>query len=277
MTTVAAPAGTLLSRIHRPSPRLAKIGACIYAKGGAGKTTLLNTMPGQGMLLDVPQIEGGSSVLAGNENIDVVPIETWDHYQEAYDLLKNNTPSPNTGKPYNWVALDTISAASILARRKAVRERNIDSAPTQITQQDWGRIGQLMEDLFYLYGTLPQHVIYLSQEKLRESGDVHEYQPAISPMALEALHPSLFLIGRLYIAEVVTEAGIVEERRLRVGTSERYFTKVRAVPGRALKPILKDPNLKEIFGWLLGQGDTEPAGIDLAAAAAGNPFAAFVE
>jgi hypothetical protein len=227
------------------------------------------------MILDVPQVEGGTAVLAGHDNIDVVPVETWDHYQEVHDALLNNFKSPSTGLPYSWVALDTISAGQELAKRKAVRERTIDSAPSQITQQDWGKIGQLMSDLFYQYRRLPQHIIFLSQEKLRENGDVYEYQPAISPMSLEALHPPLFLIGRIFVAEVAGEGGLREERRLRVGTSERYFTKVRAVPGRTLKPVLKEPNLKEIFGWLLGvEGAIEPAGVDVAEAF-GNPFAAL--
>jgi len=264
--TSAPPSGTLMSRIHKPSPKLAKIGACIYSKGGVGKTSLLATMPGQGLVLDVPQIEGGTSVLTGIENIDVVPIETWDHYQEVYDALSNGFKSPNTGKPYKWVALDTVSASAALAQRKALHERTIDSAPTQVTMQDWGRIGQLMTELFYQYRTLPQHTIFLSQERLRETGDVYEYQPAISPMALDALHPSLFLIGRLYVAEKVVDGQVIEERRLRVGASERYFTKVRAVPGRTLSPVLSNPNLAQIFRWLLGAGGAEePPGVDLAA------------
>lgn len=260
---------------------MVKVSATIYGKGGTGKTSLLGTMPGQGLILDIPQVEGGTVVLKGRENIDVFSVEQWNHFQDVYDGLRQGVLSPTTNKPYTWVAIDTISAAQELAKRKALRERQLDSAPNQTSQQDWGKIGQLMSELFYQFGTLTQHVIFTSQERLRESNDGSvEYQPAISPMSLDALHPPQFLIGRLYMAEVFGETGVRMERRLRVQTGDRYFVKVRAIPGRELKSVLVEPNLGEIFRWLLGvENATEPKGIDINEASAGgaNPFAAVQE
>lgn len=212
-------------------------------------------------------------VLSDKENIDVFPVQEWNHFAEIVDALNAGLESPTTGKPYNWVAIDTISAASELAKRQALRDRGIADGPEQISQNDYGKIGSLMSNLFYQFQKLPLHVVFNSQEKLRETGDTHEYQPMLTPMALEALHPPQFLIGRLFVAEVADKNGVVtEERRLRVHSSERYMTKVRAIPGRQLDPILVNPNLHQILAWLLGVADAQqPVGI--AGTIAANPFA----
>lgn len=269
---------TIAERIRRPSPKMTKIACTIYGKGGVGKTTLLGTMPGQGLVLDVPQIEGGTMVLADQEDhVDVLSVDEWDQFQYAYDALNQGLVSPHTNVRYQWVAIDSLSAAQALAKRKALSERSIADAPKQVSQGDWGRIGQLMSELFYTFGKLNMHTIYTSQENLRESGDIHEYQPAISPMSLDALHPNQFLIGRLYLAEVPNEAGeIVEERRMRVRPSERYFTKVRSLRDRPFPAIIRNPDLRSIFGYALGaDGYEQPEGV--AVEAAFNPFAANKE
>lgn len=256
---------SLEGRIHRPSARLARISVTIYGKGGSGKTSLLGTMPGRGLVLDIPQVEGGTMVLSEAENLEVFSVNRWDDFQDVYDHLKAGLPSPTTQQPYQWVAIDSLTAAQELAKRKAVRERPISGDPTQITMQDWGKIGQLMSGLIYDFRTLPVHVIFLAQERLRETGDVYEYQPEISPMSLSSLIPSQFLVGRLYTVEVEDESGgTVVERRLRVGPSERYMTKVRAVPGHDLPAIIRRPNLKAILGWLTGaEGYERPDGVEI--------------
>lgn len=254
---------TLEGRVHRPSPKMTRISATIYGKGGTGKTTLLGTMPGQGLLIDIPQIEGGTVVLGDRDDIDVFEVTKWDDFQEPYDAIKAGLPSPLSARRYDWVAIDSITAAQALATRKAVRERTISGDPMLITQQDWGKIGSLMSQLLFDFRTLPVHVLFTAQERLRETGDVYEYQPEVSPMTLSHLIPSQFLVGRLYTAEVEEDGKMVTERRLRVGNSERYTTKVRAIPGRDLPNIIQNPNLKDIFAWLLGSKNaTRPAGIE---------------
>lgn len=211
-------------------------------------------------------------VLSNTDNIDVFSVTEWDHFQMAYDALRTGEfVSPNANVKYDWVAIDSITAAQELAKRKALMERGLDAGPSQISQNDWGKIGSLMSELFYRYKTLPVHVLFTAQERLRETGDVYEYQPAVSPMSLEALHPSQFLIGRLYVTEVQRDGVTVAERRLRVGPADRFMTKVRAVPGRSLPAILREPNLRQIFGYLLGaDGYEQPEGVE--PEALGNPF-----
>lgn len=256
---------TLKERIRKPNSSVARIGACIYGKGGSGKTTLLGTMPGRGLVLDIPQVEGGTFVLADHaDRIDVADVTEWDQFEQAYQMLRDRQTE------HVWVAIDSITAAQELAKRKVLRDRGIMTAGETTDRRDWGRIGELMSELFYRYRTLPMHVIYTAQERLRETGDVHEYQPTVSPMSLDALLPSLTLVGRLSVREEIVDGGTIEERLLRVGSNPRYSTKVRAAPGRGLPAVIRNPNLGHIFGYLLGGDVPRPEGFDLASS---NPFA----
>jgi phage nucleotide-binding protein len=48
-----------------------KVTALIYGPPGIGKTTLLGSLPGKTLVIDVDK---GTSVLSGNENVDVVRL-----------------------------------------------------------------------------------------------------------------------------------------------------------------------------------------------------------
>lgn len=252
------PAATIKDRIAKPNNMVAKVGCAIYGRGGVGKTSLLRTMPGKGLVLDIPQVEGGTVVLAdASDRIDVMPIIRFEEFQEAYDFLASGKHD------YQWVAIDSLTAAHILAKRKTVKDRPLDADPMMLEQRDWGKIGELMGTMILLYRSLPLHVIFIAQERTRDSGGVSEMQPDISPATLQALLPSMYLVGRLYTAEVDVGGEVKIERRLRVGPSDRYMTKVRAMPGRDLPAIIRDPNLKNIFAYLLGADVPRPEEVKL--------------
>lgn len=250
---------TIADRIKKPSPSIGHVAVTIYGKGGVGKTTLLGSMPGKGLVLDIPTIEGGTMVLHEHANhIDIIPCTDWADFDDVYNYIKKN---PDT---YKWLAIDSITAAAKLAKRKAVSERDLASDPAQVTMQDWGKIGNLMEELFYRYRQLPVHLIFIAQEKPRETDMGIEYQPDISPAALGALIPSMFLVGRLFTREVDNEddsegaPAKVTERWLRVGPHGNSLTKSRTLPSRPLPAIIRRPDLRNILRWILGAKDAEP-------------------
>lgn len=241
-------------RIHPPSPTTTKISAVLYGKGGTGKTTLLGTMPGQGLVLDVPEVEGGTVVLSDKQDsIGVWDVHTWEDYEAAYQYLRTHPTE------YQWVSLDTLTAAQELAKRKAVAENPLGELQRSISPQDWGRIGMLMTELIFQFRKLPQHIIFVAQENHRDPDDGPAmWEPAVSPMTMNALIPPQFLVGRLTNHDVPNDDGTLRtERRLRVAQNEHTWTKYRAVPGRTLPPIIVDPNLGQIFGWLLGAPNVE--------------------
>ena len=111
---------TLRERIRKPSGVIKRLSVCIYGLGGVGKTTLLSTLPGRGLVIDIPQIEGGTSVLEGAENIKVLPILRWTEFDAAYKMLAKDHDQ------WDWVALDTATATQELAKRQLMKDRKGD-------------------------------------------------------------------------------------------------------------------------------------------------------
>ncbi len=266
-TTPTSAPRSIADRIAKPSAKTTYVAAAIFGKGGVGKTSLLATMPGKGLIIDIPQVEGGTSVLSGHEHIRVFPSGgepvTWDDLDKVYKYLQAGQHE------FKWYAIDTITATQELAKRKTLTERDLSADPRIVSMQDWGKIGELQKDLFYRFRSLPMHGIFLGQEKLRGGGEdgALEYQPDISPSALSGLVPSMFLVGRMFTREVEDPKTkeLKTERRLRVGTHALSVAKVRALPTRQLPPVLKDPHLGRIFAWLLGSKNAtcpEAAGAD---------------
>ena len=232
------------------------VAVCIYGKGGTGKTTLLGTMPGKGMVIDVPTIEGGTMVLADKaDSIDVFEANDWRDLGDVYTYLLNEK------HVYDWVAVDTITAAQDLAKRKTLRERELGADPSLISLQDYGKIGQLNSELYYFLKKLPIHVVLLAQERTRGGDEgAREYQPDVSPASLSALIPPMTLVGRLYCRELEDPRTqkLVVERRLRVGVNLTTYAKVRAVPGRSMPPVISEPHLGRLIAYLLGKDVSAP-------------------
>lgn len=239
---------SIQQRIQRPAADVGKICAWIYGKGGAGKTTLYETMPGKGLVLDTGLTEGGTMVLSHTDNIDILTVNSWNEFEEILAYLAGQDK-------YGWCGLDSTTGAQVYARQKAIQERPLDTDPAIVSQQEWGKVGQLMENLILRLRKLDMHVICTAQERTREG----ETQPNASPASLQAMIPPMYLIGRLYTMEVDNGQGqMMTERRLRVGPHDNYVTKVRALRGRNIPSIIRNPNLGHIFGYLLGASVPPP-------------------
>ena len=72
----------------------------IYSAPGMGKTTLLGTLPGKTLIIDVDK---GTSVLAGAENVDVVRIS--ENIAEIPGIIKELQAKCE----YDNVCLDSVS------------------------------------------------------------------------------------------------------------------------------------------------------------------------
>ena len=225
--------------------------------GGVGKTTLLSTLPGKGLVIDIPQIEGGTSVLEGAENIKVLPILRWTEFDAAYKMLAKDHDL------WDWVALDTATATQELAKRQVMKDREGDLSqdPKATSQQDWGKIANLNGELYYKFNMLPMHFIMLAQERKRgNDGEESYYHPEVSPASLQALGPPQNLIGRLFTVdkEGEDEDEPIIERQLMVGPHRQYMAKARCVPGRELPRIIAKPNLGRILAYMMGKEVKKP-------------------
>lgn len=239
-----------LSGVYKPAAKPQQsLGICIYGRGGVGKTTLVGTMPGRGLVIDVPQIEGGTFVLSNvADRIDVKPVEKWDDVDDVFWFLKEKNHD------YQWVAIDSITAFVELAKRKCIKERKLDEDPHTTTMQEWGKIGNLCSEMIYKFRTLRQHTIWIAQERTHgseERGEAVQIGPNVTPATLTALTPSMMILARL---SVENNAGTYE-RRLRIGPHPTYMTKVRAMPGKDVPSVIRDPHLGKLLKFLVGSGE----------------------
>ena len=246
----------VLDRITDPVAQVPRFMALIYAYGGVGKTTLLGTIPGRGLVIDIPQFEGGTSVLSDKApRIKMVPVVDWDELNKLYQYLRKGE------HPFDWVAIDTITGAQQLARQKVLKERDeIASSSHKLRIQDWGDMGQLMGQLFEKFRLLPIPVILLAQEKARKEDTdddetITRIVPNVSPASLDALVPHPMLTGHLYLYETDEGKWV---RQLRVGPHSRYITKARSLPDRPLPAVIRNPNLGNILAYMMGQDVPRP-------------------
>lgn len=233
-----------LPGIYKPSVRQQEsFGICIYGRGGSGKTTLAGTMPGKGLIIDVPQFEGGTFVLSGHaDRIDIVPCTAW---KDIDDIFLYLSMQPHD---YRWVAIDSITGMQELAKRKTIGERDISADPHTISLQEWGKVGRLVAELIFRFRTLKCHTLWIAQERTHggNDGSPAVTGPDLTPSALSSLIPSMALLGRLSV-EQNTDG--LWERRLRIGPCQEYFTKYRALPDQDVPPVIVNPNLTQILRW----------------------------
>lgn len=232
---------------------------CVYGPTGTGKTTLLGTMPGPGLILDIPQIEGGTFVLADKASrIKGVAIEEWGEIDEIYWALvkRDEKALPGVGR-LRWVAVDSISAMLQLAKRKVVKERDRDlgADPHKITLPEWGAIGQLVGELIYRFCALPYAVLFTAQERSHGGRDNDpgpmQLGPDVIRSALLMLKPPMTLIGRLSLE---TE-GDREQRILTIGPPDGlYIAKARMPPGKRLPYQIRNPHLGKILRYMFEDG-----------------------
>ncbi len=230
--------------------RKQKLSICIFARGGTGKTSLLGTMPGKGLVVDIPQMEGGTYVLEDHaDRIDVTTIEKWDEIDKIFWHLKD--PKNHN---YDWVAIDTVTAMTRLALRKTIGERALNVNPHKITQPEWGVVGQMVAELVLKFKLLPVHVIWLAQEKMfGYDNQPNVLGPDTSPAARATLLPPLMMCGRLWVEHTMEGAA---ERHMRVHKHADYDTKIRVKPGVDMPGIIKNPDLGQIIRYALtGNGE----------------------
>lgn len=247
---------SVLDRITEPTADVPRFLALIYAYSGVGKTTILGTMTGRGLVIDIPQYEGGTNVLyPKRKRIKVVPVVAWEELNDLYQMLRKG------GHNYDWVAIDTITGAQQLARKKVITERDeIASATHKLRIQDWGEIAQLNGQLYEKFRLLPIPVILLAQEKPRKEDteddeEITRILPNVSPASLDALVPHPMLTGHLALFEKDDGRWV---RQLRVGPHTRYVTKARSLPSRPLPNVIRSPNLGGILAYMMGQDVPRP-------------------
>lgn len=131
------------------------------------------------------------------------------------------------------------------------------------TKQDWGRLSQELKAWIIHYRDLPQHVIFLCQDRRTETEDDEEDQvlqevgPRLSPSIASCLNAAVKIIGQTYIKEVTkTVNGDLVTRmeyRLRIGPHPLYLTKIRTSKGSYVPDSIVNPTYENVVKVMKGE------------------------
>ena len=133
-----------------------KITCLIYGTPGMGKTTLLGLLPGRTLIID---IDRGTSVIAGCENVDIVRVS--ENLVELEELLK----LLNAKCEYQNIAIDSISELERAMLAYLGHKGNNNGVPDQASY--------LRTDYHLIYWCrrfrqLPCNVFFTAWEQQRE-------------------------------------------------------------------------------------------------------------
>ena len=248
-TQLSRPSQSPPFKTMKPGQIQASRGITIYGRSGVGKTSLLATMPGKGLVIDVPQSEGGTEVLEDHaDHLDVAIVTKWEEIDPIYTYLESGNHD------YKWVAIDSITAFQKLARRKVVRERPISADPHKVTLEEYGKINSLVEEMIYRFRTLSIFTVWIAQEKKHSSeGDSRSvWGPDLQPGCVAALLPSMLLVGRM-VTEITLNGE--EERRMIISNRPDTMAKYRAKPSVEVPHIIKNPHLTVLLLTLAGRSN----------------------
>lgn len=245
----------------------------IYGDTGVGKTMLAGSAAAFGptsptLIIDV---EGGTSTLKGQKQIEVFRPRTWADLQEVYDVLYNEDHG------FNAVVVDSLteiqrklSMGTILGDLVDGDDYYGDLARTVVPdRQDWHRTGEQMRKFIRAFRDLAWqedegrrvHVIMTALEKLDEKRRL--VSPELPGKLGSGAGAFVDVLARLSVVPIEEED---EEGRVRIRTRRHllvsayrdqrgtnYLAKNR---GGLMGVQMWDPTIERMLGvWL---GDEEP-------------------
>lgn len=247
-------------KTHKPGGAPPTYSICLYGRGGVGKTTMLSTMEGKGLVIDVPQSEGGADMVLEEwgDRIDITYIEKW------ADLEPVRLRLIREPHDYKWIAIDSLTALNNLARRKVINEeaRPLNVNPHDMQLKEWGIMAREVAEIVFQFQKIRGvHKVYIAQERTHGYGDEPKrIGPDIQPETLRHLIGPLTLMGHLSLAQ---NSDSEWERTLRIGPDEGYFTKYRAKYGVDVPFVIRRPKFqigsnRPILPYLFGKSARRP-------------------
>jgi hypothetical protein len=243
----------------------------VYGRNKKGKTRFCATAP------DVLILDPEDGTIAETKlNPDVWHITQWTDLDDVYNAIKGGLVSPNTGRPYQWIALDGMTrmlgmALDFVSNQQA--ERDLSRKPGQIDQRTYGQANRMIEATLHNFHSLRKMgLIMTAQERVIEIKDMedmgedddaspvaYQYVPDLTKGARAPLNQVVDVIGRIYVVRgdftikrrvrvngkpVIKEVETHTQRRLFVGPHEMYDTGARS--GFTLPDFIKEPTVPSL-------------------------------
>ena len=185
----------------------------IYGTPGMGKTTLLGNLKGRTLIIDVDK---GTSVLAGNENVDVLRLS--EDFREVPELVKQLKVSC----PYENVCLDSLSELerAILARLASANDTGVP------TRQDYNKENSSIMNVCRQLRDINANIFFTAWEQYTEviapSGEKYSrIEPMIRDKNMNNVVGLCDIAGRLYVDRETEERRVWLEARPNVIAKDR--------------------------------------------------------
>ena len=167
-----------------------KLSVLIYGAPGMGKTTLLGTLKGRTLIVD---IDKGTSVLAGNKNVDIVRVS--ENIGEVQGIIKELQVKCE----YDNICIDSLSELERAMLAYFGRIGNNKGVPTLA---DYQRVDCYIMDWCRQFRSLPCNVIFTAWEKYTEitapSGEKYtRTSPMLRDKNMENICGLCDMVGRI--------------------------------------------------------------------------------
>ena len=140
------------------------------------------------------------------KGVDVLDVETWESFEEAYWWLKQNPTK------YKTVVIDTITqlqqiVVEEIGGRKAEKAGKAAGDWGTMTKGDWGEVSSRLKTWITNYRDLPMEVVFLAQDRVfnvdeeeNQDGMIDpEVGPRLSPSVNSHLCAAVSVIGNTFI------------------------------------------------------------------------------
>ena len=228
----------------------------VYGRSGTGKTQFGSTFPKPILFLDIK--ERGLDTIRNQADIDVLRVETWEDFDDAYWYLADGTD-------YATIVIDQITNLQDLGMSE-IRDRAKKTSNELFTKKNWGELSGLLKTAVSNYRGLSDqyNICFIAHERIFGGGE--EEDEALEPSVGARVMPSVgsFIdgavdaIGSTYIKESFTGKGSKKERHvdycMRIGPHAFYSTKVRRpVDAGPLPDFVVDPTFTKITNLIAGK------------------------
>lgn len=231
----------------------------IYGESGTGKTAFASTCPKPLLLLDLR--EKGTETIAKVEDIDVLSVESWDDFEEAFWMIDSDSK-------YETIVLDQITALQGVAMDKIRGDNEMEPGDT-FSRRDWGTMSGLMQTWLMNYRNLwekEKNIIFLAHQRTfggdDDSSGEDQIEPSVgarlSPSVASFMNGAVSVIGNTFIRERYEGKGDDKKRiveyRMRVGPHGYYRAKIRTPPGSVEVPdSILNPTFEKLMKLSRGE------------------------
>lgn len=235
----------------------------IYGESGSGKTAFAASFPKPALLLDLR--EKGTETIAQVKDIDVLSVDTWEEFEEAYWMLDSDSK-------YASVLLDQITSLQAICMDK-IREDNDMEPSDTFSKRDWGSMSGMMQTWLGNYRNLwskEKHICFLAHQRTfttDDEGGEDQIEPSVaarlSPSVVSFMNGAVSVIGNTFIRERFTKNEDNSKVRhvdycMRVGPHAYYRSKIRVPPGSVEIPdVIVNPTFEKIMKLSRGEGLTK--------------------